>query len=44
VCVFSSAASNVLVDVAGWFSGGFEPVVPNRIVDTRTGLGGIPGR
>jgi peptidoglycan hydrolase-like amidase len=44
VCVYSYASSHVLVDVAGWFSGGFEPVVPNRIVDTRSGLGGIPGR
>jgi peptidoglycan hydrolase-like amidase len=39
VCVYSYAAADVLIDVAGWFSSGFEPVVPNRIVDTRSGIG-----
>jgi hypothetical protein len=44
VCVFTHASSHVLVDVAGWFSSGFNPVVPNRIVDTRNAIGPIPGR
>lgn len=43
---------DVLVDVAGWFSGGasgdqtglrFTPVSPTRIFDTRSGIGGHPG-
>ncbi len=37
----SSAATNVIVDVAGWFRSGFMPVTPARIMDTRAGLGGI---
>ncbi len=37
----SSAASDVIVDVTGWFSGGFTPVTPARVMDTREGLGGI---
>ena len=44
VCVYSYAAADVLVDVAGWFSSGFEPVVPNRIVDTRSGIGSPASR
>lgn len=45
--------AHVLVDVAGWFSGGgggdttgrlFTPQNPTRIFDTRSGLGGHPGR
>lgn len=37
----SSAASNIVVDVAGWYRAGFVPVVPARVMDTRAGLGGI---
>jgi hypothetical protein len=32
--------AQVVVDVTGWYSGGFVPVVPKRVVDTRAGLGG----
>jgi hypothetical protein len=39
VCVYSSSTTHVLVDVAGWFSAGFESLVPKRIVDTRNGIG-----
>ncbi len=49
VCVYSFAAAHVLVDVAGWFTGledvsGFEPVVPERVVDTRNGIGAAAGK
>ena len=37
----SSAATNLVVDVAGWYRSGFVPVVPARVMDTRSGLGGI---
>jgi hypothetical protein len=39
VCVRSSAASDVLVDVMGWFGAGsaFTPVTPQRVLDTRAG-------
>jgi peptidoglycan hydrolase-like protein with peptidoglycan-binding domain len=35
-------ATHVVVDVAGWYSGGFRPIVPRRVMDTRVRLGG-PG-
>ncbi|MFK7920027.1 MAG: SGNH/GDSL hydrolase family protein, partial [Ilumatobacter sp.] len=48
VCFYSSVGTNFVVDVAGWFpgagaSGGADPFVgllPERLVDTRSGLGG----
>jgi hypothetical protein len=30
----------VIVDVMGWFTGGFRGVTPTRLMDTRRGLGG----
>src|SRR5262249_42764319 len=39
VCVYTSATTDVLVDVFGWFAAGkgwrYEPVTPVRLVDTR---------
>ena len=36
VSLFNLAGTtHVVVDVAGWFDGGFHPVVPARIMDTR---------
>lgn len=32
---------DVIVDVTGWYAGGFNPINPVRIMDTRSGLGGI---
>jgi hypothetical protein len=32
--------AHVIVDVMGWFSGGFKGIVPARLMDTRSGLGG----
>ncbi|MEL6890366.1 MAG: SpoIID/LytB domain-containing protein [Actinomycetota bacterium] len=43
ICVFSLAAADVIVDVAGWFvGGGFVPAIPERLVDTRYAVGPIP--
>ena len=39
VCVWTYAASHVLVDVNGWFTSGFRGRAPVRIVDTRSGQG-----
>jgi hypothetical protein len=43
VCVYTSANAHLIVDVAGWFTGGaasaFEGNVPKRLVDTRNGTG-----
>jgi len=43
----SAGTSHVVIDVAGWYSGTgtgnagrFQPLVPARILDTRTGAGG----
>ena len=52
VCFYSSVGTNFLVDIAGWFSGassagGPAPFVglrPERLVDTRSGLGGRSAR
>jgi hypothetical protein len=32
--------AHVVVDVTGWYTGGFHPIVPARVMDTRAGLGG----
>lgn len=44
VCFFSSADTDLLVDLNGWLAPsapvGLQPVAPRRLVDTRSGLGG----
>src|SRR5262249_55099544 len=35
-----NGAAEVVVDVTGWYADGFKPVVPVRVADTRSGLGG----
>lgn len=50
VCFYSSVGTNFIVDIAGWFPGAansdpdaappFVGLLPERRVDTRTGLGG----
>ena len=35
VCVFSSAATNVIVDVFGWVGDAFVGITPARLLDTR---------
>ena len=44
VCVYSSAATDVIVDVTAWFSpnaaAGMSATAPRRVADTRSGLGG----
>jgi hypothetical protein len=43
VCIFTSAAIHLVVDLEGWFGAIgalLAPQTPQRIVDTRTGLGG----
>ena len=47
VCVFTDATTQVIVDLFGTFSASgsqqFQPVVPVRLLDTRTGIGGWLG-
>ncbi len=46
VCVSVNRASDVVIDVAGWFRGGDDPsffgAVPERLVDTRFAVGPVP--
>lgn len=44
VCVSSLVTTDVVVDLAGWFDGGLRGASGTRIVDTRYGIGPIPGR
>ena len=40
VCVYSLSATDIVVDLAGWFPGAaFTGATPTRLVDTRTGVG-----
>jgi hypothetical protein len=39
VCVYSDAASDILIDVMGSSGPGFQGVKPARLVDTRNGIG-----
>ena len=32
---------HVIVDVVGWYQAGFNPIVPSRVMDTRSGLNGF---
>ncbi len=43
VCVSTLVDTEVVVDVSGWFDAGLQ-AGSGRIVDTRTGLGPVPGR
>lgn len=41
VCLFSNVATDIIVDLAGWFGGSsFTGATPSRLVDTRDGTGG----
>ena len=46
ICVYSSALSDVVVDIAGWIANGkgFTALSPGRISDTSKGIGAVPGR
>ena len=38
ICIYSSTKTNLVADVSGWFvhGGGVTPVVPTRLIDTRS--------
>jgi uncharacterized protein YkwD len=47
ICLFASNATHLIIDLGGYFapSGGLlNSVVPDRIIDTRQGIGGWTGR
>jgi hypothetical protein len=43
LCVFASAAADLVVDISGYYSdaasGRYMPIVPKRLMDSRTGIG-----
>jgi len=39
ICVYSDAASDILIDVMGSSGPGFQGIVPTRLIDTRNGIG-----
>lgn len=44
LCVHVHGTAHVIVDVAGWFptGRGFTGTSPSRVLDTRSGIGGVP--
>lgn len=46
ICVYSSALTDVVVDIAGWIANGkgFTSLSPVMISDTSKGIGAVPGR
>ncbi|MDX2381420.1 MAG: SpoIID/LytB domain-containing protein [Acidimicrobiia bacterium] len=46
ICIHTSQVADVIVDVAGWFTGGSKPgfvaATPNRLIDTRRAVGPRP--
>ena len=46
ICVYSSAMSDVIVDIAGWIANGkgYTTLSPVMISDTSNGIGAVPGR
>jgi hypothetical protein len=46
VCIYTSADAHLIVDIAGWFTGGATPAftgnIPRRFVDTRNNIGPAP--
>ena len=43
VCIFTLMETDIVVDLAGWFTAGFTGSTPKRLVDTRDGTGGQTG-
>ena len=45
LCVWTSADADIIVDITGWLgpsgSSRFNPIGPSRVVDTRSGIGGL---
>ncbi len=46
ICVYSSALTDVIVDIAGWIANGkgYKTLSPVMISDTSKGIGAVPGR
>ena len=44
VCFYVYGEANLIADINGWFAGGpgFSSLLPKRIFDTRSGIGGVP--
>lgn len=44
VCITADAEASYLLDVAGWFTAGFRPVEPERLLDTRSRPATVDGQ
>ena len=44
VCISADAEASYLLDVAGWFTAGFQPVDPERLLDTRSAPSTVNGQ
>ena len=46
VCIFSQATTHLLADVNGWYAAGlaYRPVSPERVLDSRDGVGAPKGK
>ena len=44
ICLYVYGRSDLIIDVNGWFApgSGFTTLTPSRVVDTRSGIGGVP--
>ena len=42
ICIYSRTPSHIVVDITGWLVEGFVGATPNRLVDTRYGIGPAP--
>ncbi len=43
VCINVDGEASYLLDVAGWFAGGYVPVTPERLLDTRNRVSTVDG-
>jgi subtilisin family serine protease len=46
ICIYVYGSAHTIVDIAGWLPSdrSFSPLTPRRLVDTRTGQGGVDSR
>ncbi len=42
ICLYTHGAADIVVDIAGWMSSGYNATTPQRLVDTRYDIGPAP--
>jgi hypothetical protein len=43
-CIYSSVSTHLIVDINGTHAGAYAPVSPSRVLDSRSGVGGLSGK